>query len=729
NQKDANLTLACVYKPFYSPKNISLYELIYASDIKTEFPDNPYQNDGSMMTAHRIKSLVLQYFGYEVPQTMFRELLLEGVEYFPESDAYGFAHTDTSGFVPSNPMYGYRLNDGYWLVHLCAFEEEGDHVMVMLNPRVNGFYIAAGQLVDRKDVFKEPERPVTPPVQLPTESMKETILRQYAQKYGKDVSKLSLRVIGQYSDNYIVFVDDADTLYPDKFTTDMVAGYDFRYGTAQTLLVYRSLNGRFYTLFDAYKDGLLTSTTIRTLYNQYKTKYPDLYNSDYFHQAIGQEAAKAYAKEYGKDLSKLSVRVAGVFLRFDGDYFAVFVDEAGVRYENKPSQEVVGGKVFRYSTTQRLLIYTDGKFYSLAEFYEKDLIPYSDLYEQYRTYQSHLYEDSYVYPLIEKEMVSQYAHMYGKQESKLTAQLIYTYTYQNAECYVLFMNDQDQPSENRLIGQRVGDHIFYSRAPQTLLVYYDGSFYTLSKAYEDTMDVALLNVPKLSTLYLHYRSLYPELYEESYLQQIAEAEIKQLCVKQYGKGKASDYTVRFMTSYLDAYVVYVDGKYVADQAVSAQRVGGLIFAYPDQKAMKVYWDGRFYALADALEQQVIDYDTVKRLYSLHEAELVKEIVKAHQKADGCSKAVDSHRIEFVAQMDDRYAIYVHCPGLSYTAAMTTVTINGLDFVYGSSHMIEIYHNGKMYSVQSAFEKGILSENQLRYLYEIHRGNYDYPYSS
>ncbi len=154
-EKDAELALACTYVPFYNPKKISLVELMYASNIKEEFPDNPYQNDGSMMTVARIKSVVKRYFGYEVPESMFKALLLEGVEYFPDLDAYGFPHTDASGFVPSDPMYGYLLEDGRWLVHLCSFDAEGDHVMVLLNPRHDGFYIEAGQRVYQWDIPTE----------------------------------------------------------------------------------------------------------------------------------------------------------------------------------------------------------------------------------------------------------------------------------------------------------------------------------------------------------------------------------------------------------------------------------------------------------------------------------------------------------------------------------------------------------------------------------------------
>jgi hypothetical protein len=156
SQKDANLALACTYVPFFTPYEISLYELMYASRIQQEFPDNPYQNDGSMMTVARIQAVVQKFFGIEVSASMWNALARDGATYFPELYAYGFPHTDSSGFIPAEPIYGYRLEDGRWMVHLCSYDAEGDHVIILLSPRYGSFRIDAGLRVHKRDLPAQP---------------------------------------------------------------------------------------------------------------------------------------------------------------------------------------------------------------------------------------------------------------------------------------------------------------------------------------------------------------------------------------------------------------------------------------------------------------------------------------------------------------------------------------------------------------------------------------------
>ena len=156
NQKDAELALACTYVSFFTPYQISLYELMYASDIKEEFPDNPYQNDGSMMTVARIQAVVQKFFGIEVSASMWDALVRDGATYYLELDAYGFPHTDCSGFIPADPIYGYLLEDGRWMVHLCSFDGEGDHVIILLSPRFGSFRIDAGLRGHKRDLPAQP---------------------------------------------------------------------------------------------------------------------------------------------------------------------------------------------------------------------------------------------------------------------------------------------------------------------------------------------------------------------------------------------------------------------------------------------------------------------------------------------------------------------------------------------------------------------------------------------
>ena len=141
---DVEMILASSYEPFYRPEDISLSEMIYA-DAKNEFKDNnPYQNDGSIVSVTRIKQIVKQYLGIEVTNAMWDKLVADGAEYLSAQDAYGFAHTDASGFSPDDTLMGYQTEDGKLLIHMqCKYD--GDSVWALLIPTDNGYLIEAAQ--------------------------------------------------------------------------------------------------------------------------------------------------------------------------------------------------------------------------------------------------------------------------------------------------------------------------------------------------------------------------------------------------------------------------------------------------------------------------------------------------------------------------------------------------------------------------------------------------------
>lgn len=141
---DVCMIFASSYEPFYRPEDISLYEMIYA-DTENEFTDNnPYPNDGSMVSVTRIKRIIKQYLGIDVTDAMWDRLVADGAEYLAEYDAYGFTHTDASGFSPDDTLTGYQTEDGKLLIHMqCKYD--GDAVWALLIPTDNGYLIEAAQ--------------------------------------------------------------------------------------------------------------------------------------------------------------------------------------------------------------------------------------------------------------------------------------------------------------------------------------------------------------------------------------------------------------------------------------------------------------------------------------------------------------------------------------------------------------------------------------------------------
>lgn len=148
SREEVQLAIAGGYESFYRPEDISLYQLMYASWIQREFPDNPYHNDGSMMTSARLKEIVRECLGIDITQAMWDRLIADGAEYFPAYDAYGFPHTDAAGVASSEIILGHLTEDGKYFVHLYdKLTSTATHVTVLLVPTEGSYRIEAVQWI------------------------------------------------------------------------------------------------------------------------------------------------------------------------------------------------------------------------------------------------------------------------------------------------------------------------------------------------------------------------------------------------------------------------------------------------------------------------------------------------------------------------------------------------------------------------------------------------------
>ena len=66
--------------------------------------------------------------------------------------------------------------------------------------------------------------------------------------------------------------------------------------------------------------------------------------------------------------------------------------------------------------------------------------------------------------------------------------------------------------------------------------------------------------------------------------------------------------------------------------------------------------------------------------------------------------------------DDAYCAIITYPLVEYTCEETEVEVGGYTFVFGSSNTMIVYCDGKIYSLEKAYEKGILDDAELELLY-------------
>ena len=69
--------------------------------------------------------------------------------------------------------------------------------------------------------------------------------------------------------------------------------------------------------------------------------------------------------------------------------------------------------------------------------------------------------------------------------------------------------------------------------------------------------------------------------------------------------------------------------------------------------------------------------------------------------------------------DDTYCLMLTFPGVMYAAAVEYVDVAGYNFMFGSSNTMKVYCNGEFYSLEKAYENGILDDAEIEELYNFY----------
>ncbi|MBQ7826837.1 MAG: hypothetical protein IJ386_01065 [Clostridia bacterium] len=85
---------------------------------------------------------------------------------------------------------------------------------------------------------------------------------------------------------------------------------------------------------------------------------------------------------------------------------------------------------------------------------------------------------------------------------------------------------------------------------------------------------------------------------------------------------------------------------------------------------------------------------------------------------GINYDVEVHR--YYGTYNGAAVIYYEGGGMGYTQAYMTVSIAGYEFSYPDGHTIEVWKDGELYSMNRAYEKGILSKNDVAKIADYHR---------
>ena len=180
---------------------------------------------------------------------------------------------------------------------------------------------------------------------------------------------------GTHNDCVVVFRHSYSVLSVNGETE--IAGYTFSNYSWERIHVYK--DGELRTLTDAYEDGWLSNADIGRIHQRHLEITGQVYE-----QQLKKEMIAAYAKRFGANAEKLSVRIVAEY----GDVCAVWIDnEGGGGYLSVIVNETVFGLTFSYNNSHTMLIYKRGDaFYTFREAYRDGVIAKENVRDLYCTY-------------------------------------------------------------------------------------------------------------------------------------------------------------------------------------------------------------------------------------------------------------------------------------------------------------------------------------------------------
>lgn len=162
---------------------------------------------------------------------------------------------------------------------------------------------------------------------------------------------------------------------------------------------------------------------------------------------------------------------------------------------------------------------------------------------------------------------------------------------------------------------------FIYSSGQTMYVYCDDAFYSISEAYEKN----ILSYENLVATQQNYRTHSEMLYDENDLPEgltrngipldkATQTEIKTAFYNTY-KDKYPNLgyehlSLRCYGAFDGVYVIFEDGIWDCIDVVTSEIIADVIFVYPNGLHMTVYCDGAFYTLSEAYENGILSYENL-----------------------------------------------------------------------------------------------------------------------
>lgn len=202
----------------------------------------------------------------------------------------------------------------------------------------------------------------------------------YSEESGQIVD--GLRYYGSY-DGFDVLFNATDSA---TATSQQIGNAEFAHSGSFVLYAYA--DGQLRPLDEIFDEGLITEealSLIATLHEQYQRKLYPLFTHPAQNGEILEQMELAFLKQFitedGWTTGDLTVVYYG---EYDGAHVG-FINGI-LNYTQAFCSETVGGITFRYSTGQKLLVFSNGELMSLQEAYERDVMTKESLISLHKAY-------------------------------------------------------------------------------------------------------------------------------------------------------------------------------------------------------------------------------------------------------------------------------------------------------------------------------------------------------
>ncbi len=256
------------------------------------------------------------------------------------------------------------------------------------------------------------------------------------------------------------------------------------------------------------------------------------------------------------------------------------------------------------------------------------------------------------------------------------------------------------------------DFIFPSEQP--LWIYTEGKFYSLN----DAMQNSLLNFTQLMNIRWSDRKgggfssfVYPLWLSHDELVEIVHSN-----PESYNGG----WKFRCYGSFNGVYAVIADKKFMEyEPKTTVEIVGTYTFVYPNENKIQICAHGNFYSLSDAYKTSIITDENLAEIYKIYtmSSKIKEEFYALYgEKFADVPNKYERISVMFHGIYDDVYVASIASDCCSIVKSPSE-TVNGITFTWMQQYDLNVYCDGKFYTLTEAFENGLLTNEQLLEVHE------------